>query len=328
VLALIFSLITSRSVSRPLRQLVAQLRSAEKAGELPHEMVADRAVSELEILVDTLNRVSSAARLSREELMAAKDAAEAGNRAKSDFMSNISHELRTPMNGVIGMTDLLLMTELDEEQRECAMTVHQSADSLMALINEVLDFSSLEANAMRLSCAPFDLRGTLKHIAQLLGPQAFAKGLYLTLHSGGEIPGLCGDAHRITQIFTNLIGNAIKFTGSGGVDIKLQCRERTATSSTIEVAVMDTGIGIPADKLETIFDRFNQVEGHLSRRYQGTGLGLTIARELVQLMGGTVIVESRMGEGSTFRVTLCLPLDPGPQAEPERRPACQESLSC
>jgi len=310
ILALMFTLVTSQSVSKPLRDLVGQLVIAERTNRLPERVTTGQSVGELRMLSETFNRVAAAERRSREELQNAKVVAESANRAKGEFLANISHELRTPMNGIIAMTDLLIDTGLSDDQRQYASTVRESSESLLLIINDVLDYSRLDAGKFALHLAPFDLRETFKEVTDLLSAQAAIKGLRLNVaYPAGAPTRFIGDGPRLRQIITNLIGNSIKFTEHGQVVARIECHELPTGEVDIHVAVTDTGIGIPAEKLDVIFDKFTQADGSMTRRYGGTGLGLSIVKQLVELMQGSCGVESVLGEGSTFWFRIHLALD-------------------
>jgi signal transduction histidine kinase len=307
-LALLFTLATSQSVSRPLRDLIAQLLVAERTRQLPERVATGQSVGELRMLAETFNRVAAEEHRSRDELQKAKGAAESANRAKGEFLANISHELRTPMNGIIAMTDLLIDTGLTQDQHQFASTVRESSESLLLIINDILDYSRLDAGKLTLLPAPFDLRGTIKEVTDLLSAQAAIKGLRLdpTYPAGAPVR-FVGDALRIRQIITNLVGNSIKFTEHGQVMIAVEARELSAGEAELHMSVTDTGIGIPPDKLEVIFEKFTQADGSMTRRYGGTGLGLAIVKQLVEMMNGSCGVESVVDKGSTFWFTIRLP---------------------
>lgn len=337
--AVLLARITSRVFVRPLVLLERAMASVKEGNLEPIQVSASG--DEIEGLATSFNAMiqslASSRRQVREhqeqleekirertsELQLSMNRAEAASRAKSEFLANMSHELRTPLNGILGMIEIALDSELTTAQREELETARECSSTLLALVNDILDFSKMEAGRMTLEKIPFEPRELIGSCSRLLAPKAADRGLQLSCEITPEVPAhLLGDPLRVRQIVVNLLDNAVKYTNEGSVRLRLtSVPALVANRVRLHIDVADTGIGIPADKVKVIFDEFTQADGSITRRYGGTGLGLTIAKKLVQMYNGRIWVESEVGRGSAFHVELDVDeiWTPGGLSEP--RPA-------
>ncbi len=315
-------------VSALLAGLVLTLQTlGRRAGE-----IAEARTRELRELNTKLEAEVAERTRAESEARAARQLAEAANSAKSDFLATMSHEIRTPMNSVIGYTDLLLNSPVNDEQRIWLGNIQTSGRALLVLINDILDFSKIEAGKLELESIPFSPLGVAREVAGLLAPKADESKLRLVVEVGNQIPGLVvGDPSRLRQVLTNLVSNAVKFTESGTVRIGLDWQTESAARGRLSVVVQDTGIGIPEHKLRLLFTKFTQADSSTTRRYGGTGLGLAICKELVGLMGGEIAAHSVAGQGT--RIGFEIPFDvaeptgePAPKAEPAPAPRPQPDI--
>lgn len=292
-----------RTMAKVLAGIIARKRVEKELAEHRHQLeklVGERTAELMEANEQLKQEVTERKRC-EEELRKAKDAAEAASRAKSRFLANMSHEIRTPMHGIIGMTKITLNTDLTETQNKYLHLVEKSANDLLFLINDILDFSKIEAGKYNPEKIDFELRDCLDHIIEVLALKAAEKNLKLTCNVHPNVPDfLTGDPGQLRQVIFNLINNAIKFTKQGGVVLNVERKSRVENDVFLHFAVADTGIGIPADKQQLIFDPFSQADSSITRKYGGTGLGLAICSQLVKMMNGRIWLESEEGKGSTF----------------------------
>ena len=306
----------------PLRHLV---NFADKvgAGDLKQRAPME-SLDEVADLTVAFNHMVEELDVSRQDLLQMVDAAQEASRLKSDFLATISHELRTPMNGILGMNDLILVSDLTPEQEDYAMTVRESALRLMTIINDVLDISSIESGRITLESAPFAFEDAVSQVLKTLAFRAHERDLELACRLDPKIPAtLIGDSHRLRQILLNLIGNALKFTPQGEVLVSAEMESESEEGLILHFVVSDTGIGIAPERQKAIFDPFTQVEASNTRKYGGTGLGLSISARLVELMQGRIWLESHEGEGSRFHFTARLGRAPGALNLPAQPDAAQ-----
>ena len=330
VVAAAISQFTNRLLARPLTLLEAGITSVRE-GRLEPIRVS-RTGDEIEYLGESFNRMITALAASQEEIRQYQELLEerirqrtqelekamhgalAASQAKSEFLANISHELRTPMNGLLGMLDLVLDSPVAGEQREQVEIAQRCAYSLLDLLNDILDLSKIEAGRMILEQVPFDLRSVAEDCVRAQSAKAQQKGVELRFEYAGDMTNVTGDPLRLRQIVANLLSNAIKFTEKGWVNVRQSVSAGADGKLSMVLDVADTGAGIPAEKVPLIFEKFTQADSSISRKYGGTGLGLAITKRLVELQGGQIRVESRVGRGSTFTVEI--PFETAPAAEP------------
>ena len=293
-------------ILKPVSSLTRHISKLRASGDLSDRLELERS-DELGTLAGQFNALTGELKSARDEMVTTRDQAVELARIKSEFLATMSHEIRTPMNGVVGMAELLTRTPLSEKQKRFASTIQSSANSLLGIINDILDLSKLESGRLELECRDFGIRSVVEEIVNMFAGPAHAKGLELVCAIPPELDAICkGDPNRLRQVLTNLVGNAIKFTKRGEVILEVAVEEENENEYGIRFSVRDSGIGIPEDQQALVFDAFSQADASTTRQFGGTGLGLTICRRLVELMGGEIGVDSKPGFGSTFWLTLQL----------------------
>ncbi len=309
LIAYLISIPLQKKVSQPILALATKTKLISFANDYSIR-IEKNTTDEIGILIDGMNNMLEEIEKRRQYLIKAKEDAEASAKAKEQFLANMSHEIRTPLNGIIGVTDLLRGTTLDDKQENYLSIIRQSADHLLVLINDILDLSKIEAGKLTFTEQPFDIKSTIDNVFSIFKKNIEEKKLEFIVNLSDDFPeSVIGDPIRLNQILLNLIGNAIKFTLKGKIEVIGSVINKTNSKIKIEINIKDTGIGIPKDKLKEIFSKFTQVSDDNTRRFGGTGLGLAITKQLVELQNGGLDVESIEGKGSSFRFSLWYKID-------------------